>query len=193
MARPVKTSLDYFPLDCHMDTKFKLIEAQFGLKGFAIVVKLLQRIYGELGYYCEWNDDIRLLFADENNVDCNLVSDTIEAALKRGIFSRKMFDEYQILTSSGIQKRYVEAMKRRVKILIDERYLLLELPKNQVNVAEMGINETETQINADRNTINKNKLNKSKYIARVNTFNAFEGQREYQDDDLEDSLLSNNS
>ena len=40
MARPTKAGLDYFELDCHMDEKVELIEAEFGLKGFAVIVKL---------------------------------------------------------------------------------------------------------------------------------------------------------
>ena len=57
MARPRKIGLDYFALDCRDNEKIKLIQAEFGLKGFAIVVKLLQKIYGELGYYCEWDEE----------------------------------------------------------------------------------------------------------------------------------------
>lgn len=45
MARPLKEGLDYFSLDCYMDSKVKLIQAEYGLKGFAIVVKLWQMIY----------------------------------------------------------------------------------------------------------------------------------------------------
>lgn len=44
MARPQKVGLDYFELDCHMDEKIELIEAEFGLKGFAVIVKLYQSI-----------------------------------------------------------------------------------------------------------------------------------------------------
>ena len=40
MARPLKEGLDYLTLDCNMDTKFKLVEAEYGSKGFAIVVSL---------------------------------------------------------------------------------------------------------------------------------------------------------
>ena len=48
MPRPIKNGVDYFPLDVHLDKKFELIEAEFGLTGFAVVVKLLQRIYGRM-------------------------------------------------------------------------------------------------------------------------------------------------
>ena len=48
MPRPYKKGLDYFELDCYLDDKFGMIEAEFGDKGFAIAVKLYQLIYREL-------------------------------------------------------------------------------------------------------------------------------------------------
>ena len=62
-GRQNKVGLDYFELDCHMDEKVRLIQAEYGLKGFAVFVKLLQEIYGGYGYYCEWTQDRELLFA----------------------------------------------------------------------------------------------------------------------------------
>ena len=40
MARPIKDGVDYFPFDVSLDEKFELIEAEFGLTGFAVIVKL---------------------------------------------------------------------------------------------------------------------------------------------------------
>lgn len=91
MARPVKIGLDYFELDCHMDDKVKLIQAEFGLKGFAVVVKLLQKIYGESGYYCEWNEDVLLLFMSENGLNSdskNLINEIVAACVRRNFFQR---------------------------------------------------------------------------------------------------------
>jgi hypothetical protein len=45
MARPKKIGLEYFPLDCQMDDKVEMLEAEHGLEGFAVYVKLLQAIY----------------------------------------------------------------------------------------------------------------------------------------------------
>ena len=45
MARPIKTGLDYFPMDVDTDEKFELIEAKHEIVGFGIVIKLFQRIY----------------------------------------------------------------------------------------------------------------------------------------------------
>ena len=42
MARLNKIGLDYFPLDTdiELNDKIQLIESEFGLKGFAIIIKL---------------------------------------------------------------------------------------------------------------------------------------------------------
>lgn len=151
MARPNKAGLDYFELDCHLDEKVRLIQAEFGLKGFAVVVKLYQKIYSEFGYYCEWNDDSLLLFASENGVsgrgEKNLVSEIISACIKRNIFSEELYREFGILTSKGIQKRYLNAVSRREKVELKKEYLLLAVDKNNKNVV---IN----QINVDGNKVN---------------------------------------
>lgn len=34
VARMTRAGVDYFPLDCVLDDKFQLIEAEYGLKGF---------------------------------------------------------------------------------------------------------------------------------------------------------------
>ena len=93
-GRRHKIGLDYFELDCFLDNKIKLIQAEYGLKGFAIVVKLYQKIYGEDGYYCEWNDDTLLLFMSENGLSGesgkNLVNGVISCCIRRGIFSEEI-------------------------------------------------------------------------------------------------------
>lgn len=190
MARPAKTNLDYFPLDCNLDQKFQLLEAEHGIIGFGIVIRLFQTIYGEEGYYMKWDKDSLILFASKITMDgdinykANLVSSVVDTALNRGIFSKEMYDKYKILTSKGIQERYAEALKRRQKIFLENAYLLLKSPKNEVNVAETGIN-------VNSNATNKSKVNNSIYSARTrNKFNNFE-QREKKDEDYYNSLLYN--
>lgn len=130
----MKSGLDYFPLDVHLDEKFELIEAEFGLTGFAVVVKLLQRIYGQQGYYCEWTKEVALLFGRACGLGGNVVSEIVEAAIRRGIFDKALYDRYHILTSAGIQKRYLEAVSRRKSASVEERYLLLCNTQNFENV-----------------------------------------------------------
>ena len=136
----MNSGIPYFPLDVHLDDKVELIEAEFGLTGFAIVVKLLQKIYGGQGYYCEWTKDVALLFAKSLNVGDNVVSEIVSASVKRGIFSEKLFRKYNILTSKGIQSRYFEAVSRRKKVEAIDAYLLVEAAQNYKNVDILSIN-----------------------------------------------------
>lgn len=120
------SGIPYFPLECKLDDKLALIEAEFGLTGFGVVVKLWQKIYS-LGYYLEWTNEVGLLFAREVGLGGSSVSEIVSAAIKRGIFDNTMYKKYQILTSAGIQKRYFEAVKRRKIVEVDTRYLLVKV------------------------------------------------------------------
>lgn len=136
----MKSGLDYFSLDVHLDEKFELIEAEFGLKGFAVIVKLLQKIYGQHGYYCEWTEEIALLFSrsigycEDAEKGGNVVSEIVRAAIKRGIFDKTLYEKHGILTSAGIQKRYLEACSRRKEVTVKSEYLLLCNTQNFKNV-----------------------------------------------------------
>ena len=129
----MKPGIDFFPLDVALDEKWELIEAEFGLTGFSVVVKLLQRIYGGQGYYCEWTNEVALLFAKKIGLGGSVVSEIASASIKRGIFDKTLYDEYGILTSVGIQKRYFEAVSRRKSVKVDLRYLLVPYAQNFEN------------------------------------------------------------
>ena len=146
-----KIKLDWFKLDCQLDEKVELIESEFGLLGFAVVVKLWQWIYGINGYYCDWNDDVALVFAKKNNVGATAVSEIVARCIKRGIFDEGMFKKSGILTSHGIQQRYYECAERRKGEKIKPEYLLLC--------------NTQKNKNADNSSKNAYISNKNAYIS----------------------------
>lgn len=153
MSRPFKEGLDYFELDCVLDDKVKLVQAEYGLKGFAVIVKLLQKIYGQHGYYCEWNDDTLLLFMSENGLDGEskkMIKDIVKACIRRKIFSGEKFSEHQILTSAGIQKRYLNATSRRESVKLKKEFLLINVDQKYVSA---DINPINVDSNADRNEV----------------------------------------
>lgn len=131
----MKSGIDYFPLDVALDEKFELIEAEFGLTGFGVVVKLLQKIYGGQGYYVEWTNEVALLFAKRVGLGGSVVSEIVEASVKRGIFDKTLYDKYHILTSNGIQKRYFEAVGRRKSVEVEGAYLLVNAADFSKNVS----------------------------------------------------------
>ena len=165
MGRQNKVGLDYFELDCHMDEKVRLIQAEYGLKGFAVFVKLLQEIYGGNGYYCEWTQDRELLFASENglsNGSLQLLRDIVSACVRRNIFSERLFKEYGILTSSGVQKQYLKATVKREVIELKKEYLLISVPENRENVVMNTISVGRKSISDGRNTHSKEEKSKEK-------------------------------
>lgn len=171
MARPYSEGrLQYFPLDCVFNDAMKLLEAEFGLTAFAVVVKLWQKIYSGRGYYCEWTKEVALVFSREIGVGANVVSEILQSAFKRGIFDRDLFDKYSILTSDGIQKRYFEAVKRRKQILVDERFLLVPVAQNGVNACNNEVNVYNNEVNADINSqskVNESRVNESILESKV--------------------------
>ena len=140
----MKNGIDFFPLDTVLDNKFKLIEAEFGLEGFAVVVKLLQYIYGEGGYYGEVNDDVVLLFSRNIGLGGNTVTEIINGAIRRGIFNKELYDKYRILTSEGIQNRYFNIVKRRQNVKVIKEYLLGDYIQNldNVNISQKNVNSS---------------------------------------------------
>ena len=144
MARPLQKGLGYFPLDTNFDDTIELLEAKFGLEGFAIFIKLLQKIYSN-NYYLDWNEEIKLLFVKRHNLNINLVNEILNYCLEKNIFNNNLFSKFSILTSAGIQSRYFKAIERRKNIEIINAYILIDLK---------DINATFKEINVDINSSN---------------------------------------
>lgn len=147
MSRHFKAGLDYMPLDTSMDDKIDLLEAVWQLEGFAILIKLFQKIYSN-GYYYPWSEKEQLLFAGKIHKDLDTLKSFIEDCLKFGVFDCDLFDEYHVLTSRGIQKRYFAAASRRKKIEICPNLLLIDVSDY--------ISDSNKLINVDINPENGN-------------------------------------
>lgn len=154
MARPTKTGLSYFPVDVDIfeDEKIQFISAKFGLKGEAIVFRLLSKIYRN-GYYIEFDEDVQLLFSRSiglernDNATCKVVAELI----KRKFFDESMFENFSVLTSKAIQKRYV-------KICNDSKRVACNLlPKYDLIRSETEFPTEETPINYQENHTKKSK------------------------------------
>lgn len=153
MARPIKEGLEYFPLDVDIDKddKLELVEAKYGITGFAVAIKLLMKIYKE-GYFYPWGEREQLLFSKRVNVDINLVNDIINDCFKWKFLDADKYAHYGILTSKGIQKRYLEACQRRKRLTLIKDYILID-PSQHLNVEKTVIAYINAD-NADINSIN---------------------------------------
>ena len=176
MARPIKQGLEYFPLDVDLDNKMELIEAKFGLNGFGIIIKLLQCIYKE-GYFLDISEEINLLLGKRFNVDFSLLTDVINYSINHGIFDKTKYETYKILTSNGIQKRYLKATGRREKVELIKEYIICD----DINKENVFIKS----INVDINLQSKEKKRREYLIERddkllkVNILRKFHEKRFY--------------
>lgn len=165
VARPQKAGLDYFPLDVDIDDKVKLIDAKFGVAGFGILVKLWQIIYNN-GYYIKWTEKELLLYKNRINADINLINEVISECLRWEIFNNNLYEKYSILTSNGIQKRYIEATKRRGELTLIAEYFQASVPKT-CKAVFVYINSKNVS-NNPQSRVKKRKEKESKDISGEN-------------------------
>jgi len=167
VARPIKEGIDYFTFDVDMDTddKIYMLEAEHGLEGFAILIKLLMEIYRN-GYYYAWNERTQLIFSGKRKIDLQKVLAVVDSAIQCGFFDKRLFENYAILTSHGIQNRYVLAKKRHKKIVMFRQYCLLN-NKNDENAAIILEDVTETPRNVPESTQRIGKDRKEKNSSSV--------------------------
>ena len=183
-----KSGIDYFPLDVVLDEKFELIEAEYGLTGFGVIVRLLQEIYGKAGYYIEWTTEVALLFARKVGLGGNVVSEIVEASIRRGMFDREKYDKYHVLTSRGIQKRYFEAVSRRKVLEVDENILLVNVALFCPNVDIRAKNVNIFSKNA--NISKQSKVEKPRVSALDAALNDFAEMRKKMRKPLTDRALA---
>lgn len=139
-----KRGVKNIPLPVDDEDEIKLIEAEYGLKGWATVRKL-QQFIGEHGYYVKWDIDTQLLFIREkclSAVGRSAVSEIVACALRRGVFDAAMFEKQQILTSTRLQETFLITYKRSKEIVFDKNYALpvvYDFIQN-VNKSEKSVN-----------------------------------------------------
>lgn len=125
----MKKGLDFFPLDVDFfdDEKIQFVSARFGIKGEVCAIRLLTRIYRN-GYFIKWDEDSAYLFSKVAGKEFSpcLVNEIVHELVKRGFFNKSLFDSFGILTSRGIQDRFLKACIRRKDVEVDARYLLVD-------------------------------------------------------------------
>lgn len=109
--------IQYYPISVVLfdEIYMGLIEAKFGMKGIAIAMKLLCKIYKENGYYLQWGEEQCTLFANKAGKDVNEedMKGIVDILVEKGFFDKESYEKHQVLTSIEIQKVWLEATKRR--------------------------------------------------------------------------------
>lgn len=171
MARPRKDGLDYFPLDVNFlsDLKIKKIIRAYGAQAVAVVMSVLTTIYRDNGYFATYDDDLIFIIADELKLEDSYVKNVIEKLIEVDFLSQEQKEKNNILTSIGIQERYLKACERRVKTTLNATYNLLNDSSNELPQTESTDKESfcqqkphSTGVNDDKGTQSKVKESKVK-------------------------------
>jgi hypothetical protein len=123
MARPIKLGIEYFSLDVFPDEKVEYIETLYEAEGFYLWIKLLQRIYSS-GYFIEWSKFQLASMKKRTGIQMDKIEEILASCLEVGLFNQELFDQYGIITSRGIQKRFYMAAQKRKEVEIIPEYVL---------------------------------------------------------------------
>lgn len=154
------------------DTKIDKLLCSKGWIGFSIYFWLCMKAYGTEGYYYRFCGDDCASIA--RKMGCGIregtVRETVDYCLQISLFNKGRFDEWGILTSKGIQRRYwCVLQKRRVKKVYCEFWLLEddECPglvkvslKTHLQDAESHLQDADVH---SQSTYKESKVKESKY------------------------------
>ena len=109
MGRNRKVGLDYFPMDVDFfqDIRIrKLIKYQGG-KAVTVYALLLCIIYKQ-GYYVRWDDELPFIISEQTGFEEAYIQEVFKCCLIVGLFSKKLYDSDKVITSKGIQERWIK-------------------------------------------------------------------------------------
>lgn len=146
MSRPVKKGLEYFPFDTDAFDDPKLIDLQlkYGPLGESVWMRLLCMVYRE-GYYFSFGDLDRLCIILTRSIgsrwtrDIRTVRQVVLYLAKINLVSSELMQR-GVITSAGIQRRYLKACARRhsAKKVSGEYWLLDDAESASCAASEAG-------------------------------------------------------
>lgn len=169
MARPIKQGLSYFPFDVSFfsDRKVRKIIRGCGPGSPTILICLLCNIYEDQGYYILWDEELPFDIADTVGVSEGAVKELIKKAVDVDFFDKEMFEKEHILTSRGIQSRFIESTRKRKDVTIKKEYWIIS--------GDNSVNDVNNQVNDVNNEQRKEKKSKESLSSERDKKSAPEG------------------
>jgi len=190
MGRPPKDGADYFPknVDFYNDDKIRILKLEFGARGMYMLDYILCEIYGKDGYFMKWDKNKCFLVSEGAGCGCTpgFVSEFIKGCIRCSFFDKSVYDAFGVLTSHGIQKRFMRMLRNRTTVKMIEEYWLLdindedEVPASalkklvfrSINSADNPILSTENPVlSAEKCTKEKKRKEKKYYRNNLSTKN----------------------
>lgn len=164
MARPTAKGVEYFPLNVNFinDLKVRKLLLSCGAEAIAVLIYLLSTIYKDEGYYVEIHEDEIDLIALDVNVTPEFVLEVINKACEVRFFDVNLYNNFNILTSKGIQERYLKITERRKNSVVITQFNLINVCNNSINVNNNSVNVDNNSVNVYKSTQSKVKESKEK-------------------------------
>ena len=180
MARPPKVGVDYWNKDVsfYSDKKIRLLRSEFGAAGMYALDYILCEIYRNDGYYALFDKDWCDIVSDGAvcGGSSNFIEELVKGCVRRSFFDKRVFDMFGVITSKGIQKRYIRMASKRSEICMKKEYFLLdwddpnEVPEEirrkillkSLSGDENRVSDVRNSVNDVRNTQSKVKQSKVK-------------------------------
>lgn len=150
MARPLKVGLDYFPhdVDASSDEKIEFLRAKYKNDGYAFYFITLERIYRtDDGKLILGEIDKRIL-AKKIGISLDKFNRILNDCLTNSIFTKSEFENHSIITSPGIQRRFLEiqAERERKRSYYKKEKRVLDVQNEGRNTGEKGGESTQSKV-----------------------------------------------
>lgn len=191
MSRPLKDGVDYFPFDTNFytDDKVRLLRAEFGAKGMYTLHFLLCEIYGKNGYFIKWDKSRCFLVSDGAGCGCSpeYISEFVAGCVRCSFFDERVLNMFGVLTSAGIQRRFMRMLKNRDEIEIIREYWLLDetskkdVPQGVLNklifkTLKSSGNPDKSSDNPDKSSDNSQSKEEETKLNKNNTISSEQGE-----------------
>lgn len=187
MGRPKKQGLDYFPVDSDIfdDFSIRILISKYGSDGFTLYMYVLTKCYKEHGYYLAVDEDLEYIISADLKMSIEKVRQVLTYLYNRSLLSKieteskisaegKLITPVTVITSTGIQRRYQEAVKVRAQknpVEVRQEFWLLEeketapfikvFPSPSFSGKNSSFSE-KNPVNSQKKCIKKSKVKKNK-------------------------------
>lgn len=134
MGRPRQDGFEYFPFDSTFfeDVKIRKLLRRGNAHSIAVYVSALCFIFKE-GYYFRIDDDFPFLISEKTRIDEDEVRQCLNTCVEVKLFDKELFGK-GILTSAGIQRRYMRMCSQTKRCAEIREYNLLQDGKTQDDI-----------------------------------------------------------
>lgn len=125
----IKTSLEFYRVDTnrYQDIRIKRLKKAFHGTGIAVYDYILCEIYRVRGCYIVWDESTVFDVAEYFDLKESQVKEIVNYCCSVGLFDKELLVRGSVLSSSAIQRRYIEmcTAAKRKEIIVPEQYRIL--------------------------------------------------------------------